>query len=131
MHQKHFEVKKWVRLKKKRQDITYQASPQQKEHVMIVKGFNRHKSNGGIATATTIDEIKTFKLRKGNGHRAKGGQVIHVENAVHLNHQENAQHGARNVTNVEIKTISVHVVGQSKRKRALRIARDNPMAGAP
>ena len=27
---------------------------------------------------------------------------------------ENAQHGARNVTNVEIKIISVHIVGQSK-----------------
>ena len=39
-----------------------------------VKDF-KHKSNGGIATATTIDEIKTFKFRKGNGHRAnfKGG----------------------------------------------------------
>ena len=46
-----------------------------------------------------------------------------------LTHQENAQHGARNVTNVEIKTILVHVVGQSK--RAHGTARDHPMAGTP
>ena len=71
---KHFEVKKCVRSKKKREDIMYQALLQHaKEHEMTVKDFNRHKSNGGIATATTIDEIKTFKFRKGNGHRAKGG----------------------------------------------------------
>ena len=30
-------------------------------------------SNGGIATATTVHDIKMFKLKKGNGHRAKGG----------------------------------------------------------
>ena len=57
-------------------------------------------------------------------------QVRHAANATCLTHQENAQHGARNVTNVEI-TILVHVVGQSKSKRAHRTARDHPMAGAP
>ena len=69
---KHFEVKKWVRLKKKkREDITYQALLQHaKEHKLMVKDFNQHISNGGIATATTIDEINSFKFRKGNGHRA-------------------------------------------------------------
>ena len=56
-------------------------------------------------------------------------QVRHAANAACLTHQENAQHGARNVTNVEIKTILVHVVGQSK--RAHGTARDHPMAGAP
>ena len=71
---KHFEVKKRVRSKKKRGDVTYQALLQHaKEHEMTVKDFNQHKSNGGITTATTIDEIKTFKFRKGNDHRAKGG----------------------------------------------------------
>ena len=54
-------------------------------------------------------------------------QVRHAANATCLTHQENAQHGARSATNVEIKTILVHVVGQSK--RAHGIARDNPMAG--
>ena len=56
-------------------------------------------------------------------------QVRHAANAVCLIHQENAQHGARNVISVEIKTILVHVVGQSR--RAPGIARDHPMAGAP
>ena len=71
---KHFKVKNWVRSKKTREDITYTALLQHaKEHKMRVKDFNRHKSNGGVATAATIDEIKTFKFRKGNGHRAKGG----------------------------------------------------------
>ena len=71
---KYFEVQKWVRPKKKREDMTYQALLQHtKEHKMTVKDFNQQKSNGGIATATTVDEIKTFKFKKGNGHRAKGG----------------------------------------------------------
>ena len=46
--------------------------------------------------------------------KAKGPRVArvrHVVNAVHLTCLENAQHGARNVTSVEIKIISVHVVG--------------------
>ena len=34
-------------------------------------------------------------------------------NAVYLTCLENAQHGARNITSVEIKIISVHVVGLS------------------
>ena len=38
---KHLEVKKWVRLKKKREDVTYQALLQHtKEHKMTVKDFN-------------------------------------------------------------------------------------------
>ena len=53
MQWKHFEVKKWVRSKKKREDVTYQALLQHaKEHEMMVKDFNWHKSNGGIVTAT-------------------------------------------------------------------------------
>ena len=96
---------------------------------MTVKDFNQHKSNSGITTATTIDEIKTFKFRKGNGPEPRVAQVRHAVNAICLTHQENAQYGARNVTNVEIKTILVHVGGQSK--RAHGTARDHPMAGAP
>ena len=56
-------------------------------------------------------------------------QVRHAASATCLTHQENAQHGARNVTSVEIKTILVHVVGPSK--TAHRTARDHPVAGAP
>ena len=41
---------------------------------MMVKDFNHHKSNGGIAQPTTIDVIKTFKhsqkgSRNGSSHR--------------------------------------------------------------
>ena len=75
---KHFEVKKWVRLKKKREDVTYPALLQYaKEHEMMAKDFNHHKSNRGITQLTSIDAIKTFKRGKkssGNGssHRASG-----------------------------------------------------------
>ena len=59
---KHFEVKKWVRSKKRREDVTYQALLQYaKEHEMTVKDFKHHKSNGGVAQLTTVDAIKTFK----------------------------------------------------------------------
>ena len=62
---KHFEVKKWVRLKKRREDVTYKALFQHtKEHEMTVKDFNRHKSNGGTTIALTVDEIRTFKYRE-------------------------------------------------------------------
>ena len=40
----------------------------------------------------------------------------HVANAAHLTHLENAQHGARNVTSVDIKIISVHVVGPNSQE---------------
>ena len=43
-------------------------------------------------------------------------RVRHVVNVVHLNHLENAQHGARNVTSVVIKIISVHVVGPNSQE---------------
>ena len=41
-------------------------------------------------------------------------RVRHAVSVAHLTHLENAQHGERNVTSVEIKTISVHVVGLSR-----------------
>ena len=41
---------------KRREGIMYKALLQHaKEHKMTMKYFNWHKSNGGIATATTID----------------------------------------------------------------------------
>ena len=43
-----------------------------KEHDATIKDLNQHKSNGGVVITTTIDEIKTFKFRKGNAYRAKG-----------------------------------------------------------
>ena len=74
---KHFEVKKWVH-SKKWEDMTYKALLQYaKEHEMMVKDFNNHKSNGGIAQPTTIDAIKSFKwgkkvARASSSHRASG-----------------------------------------------------------
>ena len=56
-------------------------------------------------------------------------QVRHAANATCLTHQENAQHGARNATSVEIKIILVHVEGQSR--RAQGTTKDHPMPGTP
>ena len=70
---KHFEVKKWVRSKKQREDVTYQALLQYaKEHKMTVKDFKHHKSNGGVAQPTTIDAIKTFKRNSKKGTKTSG-----------------------------------------------------------
>ena len=43
-------------------------------------------------------------------------RVRHAVNVVHLTCLENAQHGARNVTTVAIKIISVHVVGPNSQE---------------
>ena len=62
---KHFEVKKWVRSQKWREDVTYTALLQYaKQHEMMVKDFNRHKSNGGMAQLMMIDAIESFKCGK-------------------------------------------------------------------
>ena len=73
---KHFEVKKWVRLQTaQKETVTFDKLPQHaKQHKATIKDFNQHKSNRGVAMATTIDKIRTFKHRKGQGHRAKGSQ---------------------------------------------------------
>ena len=97
----------------------YQALIQHtKEHEMTVKDFNQNKSNGGIATATTIGEIKTSSSGKAMATEPRLDKVRHV-----------AQHGTRNVTNLEIKIILVHVVGQNRRTQGT--AKDLLMAGAP
>ena len=65
---KHFEVKKWVQLKKRREEVMYPALLQYtKKHEMTVKDFNRHKSNGRIAQLTTVNMIETFKCGKKDG----------------------------------------------------------------
>ena len=51
--------------------------------------------------------------------KAKGPRVTRVRYAVSvecLTHLENAQHGARNITSVATKTISVHSVGLSSQE---------------
>ena len=73
---KHFKVKKWVRTQTAQNEtVTFnKLLMHTKQHKATIKDFNQHKSNGGVATATTIDEIRTFKHRKGQGQRAKGYQ---------------------------------------------------------
>ena len=73
---KHFEVKKSVRSQTaQKETVTFNKLLQHaKQHEAIIKDFTWHKFNRGVAMATTIDEIRTFKHRKGQGHRAKGSQ---------------------------------------------------------
>ena len=72
---KHFKIKKWVRSQTaKKETVTFDKLLQYaKEHKATVRDFNQHKSNRGVTMATTIDEIRSFKFRKGNGQRAKSG----------------------------------------------------------
>ena len=70
---KHFEVKKWVRSQTAlNETVTFDKLLQHaKQHEATIKDFQQHKSNGGVAMATTINEIRTFKQRKSQGQRAK------------------------------------------------------------
>ena len=69
---KHFEVKKWVRSQTAlKETVTFEKLLQHaKQHKATIKDFHQHKSNGGVATSTTINEIRTF-TRKGQGSRAR------------------------------------------------------------
>ena len=69
---KHFKVKKWVRSQTAlKETVTFDKLLQHtKQHEATIKDFHRHKSNGGVATSTTINEIRTF-TRKGQGSRAR------------------------------------------------------------
>ena len=73
---KDFEVKKWVRSQTAlNETVTFDKLLQHaKQHKATVKDFQWHKSNGGVAMSTTINEIRTFKQRKGQGQwaRSKG-----------------------------------------------------------
>ena len=69
---KHFKVKKWVRSQTAlNETVTSDKLLQHaKQHEATVKDFHQHKSNRGVATSTTINEIRTF-TRKGQGSRAR------------------------------------------------------------
>ena len=69
---KHFEVKKWVRSQTAlKETVTFNKLLQHaKQHEATIKDFHWHKSNGGVATSTTINEIRTF-TRKGQGSWAR------------------------------------------------------------
>ena len=66
---KHFKVKKWVRSQTAlNETVTFDKLLQHaKQHEATIKDFQQHKSNGGVAMSTTINEIRTFKQRKGQG----------------------------------------------------------------
>ena len=70
---KHFEVKKWVRLQTAlNKTVTFDKLLQHaKQHEATIKDFQWHKSNSGVVTSTTINEIRTFKQRKGQGSWAR------------------------------------------------------------
>ena len=69
---KHFKVKKWVRSQTAlKETVTFNKLLQHaKQHEATIKDFHQHKSNGGVTTSTTINEIRTF-TRKGQGSRAR------------------------------------------------------------
>ena len=115
---KHFEVKKWVRSQTaKKETVTFDKLLKYvKEHEATVRDFNCHKSNRGVAMVTTIDEIRTFKFRKGNGHRAKGGSSKTCGRCDTVSPAKRMPSKGQDIaTSVEIKIISVHVVGPGKR----------------
>ena len=67
--------------------MIYQALLQYaKEHEMMVKDYNCHKTKGGIAQLTTVDAIKTFKCGKkgmpesSGSHRASGQSTKRQQN---------------------------------------------------
>ena len=73
---KHFEVKKWVRSQTAQNEtVTFdKLLKHAKQHKVTIKDLHWQKPSGGVAMATTIDEIRTFKHRKGQGQRAKCNQ---------------------------------------------------------
>ena len=124
---KHFEVKKWVRSKKKREDIMYESLLQHaKEHEMRVKDFNRHKSNGGTVRATSMDEIINFKQKKGNGYRAKSssGKPCSKYSTSHPPRECSAF--SKKYHKCELKTILAVVVGLNTRAREMVMVEDHP-----
>ena len=124
---KHFEVKKWVRLKKKREDITYKALLQHtKEHEATVKDFNRHKSNGGTVIATSVDEIRTFKQKKGNGYRAKSSSGRSCGKCSTLHLLRECPAFGKKCHKCGLKIISVAVVGQRTGTKEMATVEDHP-----
>ena len=98
---------------------------------MRVKDFNRQKSNGGTTTASTVNEIRTFKYKKGNignSHRARGSSGKACSKCSTL-YPPNVQHLAKSVTNVDTKTISALVVGRNKRAREMATIKDHSKVG--
>ena len=82
---KHFEVKKWVRSQTAlNETVTFDKLLQHaKQHNATVKDFQWHKSNGGVAMATTINEISSSSKGK---VKAKKPEVTRVRYEVSVSH---------------------------------------------
>ena len=65
---------------------------------------------------TTINKIRTFKHRKGQGQRAKGNQGKICSKCGMSHPPRECPAWAKNITIVAIKTISVHSVGLSSQE---------------
>ena len=73
---KHFKVKKWVQSQKWQEDVTYTTLLQYaKQHKMMVKDFNRHKSNGRMAQLMTINAIESFKHSKKGSRNGRSSEA--------------------------------------------------------
>ena len=66
--------------------------------------------------ATKINEIRTFRQRKGQGQRAKGNQGKICGKCGTSHPPRECPAWGKNVTSVAIKTISVHNVGLSSQE---------------
>ena len=122
MQQNSFQVKKWVRSQTAlKETVTFDKLLQHaKQHEATVKDFHRHKSNGGVATSTTINEIRTFKRKMPRSlepepyTRSKGkvcGKCWYLSFTERV-----AQPLAKNVINVEIRIILVHNAGPNSQE---------------
>ena len=118
---KHFEVKKWVRSQTAlKETVTFDKLLQHaKQHKATIKDFHRHKSNGGVAMSTMINEIRTF-TRKGQGSRARArtrskGKICGKCGTSHPP-RECPACMAKSVINVEIRIILVCNAGPNSRE---------------
>ena len=71
-------------------------------------------------------KLEPSNRRKVMDTEQKVAQVDHVINVAHHTHQESVQHLARNVINVDLKTISVAVVGQRTGAKEMAMVEDHP-----
>ena len=114
---KLFEVKRWVRLRKRKEDITHSPSPVcqgarddcQRLQLTQVQWWSCYSNNNWWDQNLQISSKVT-------AIEPRVAQVRHAAVVDNLTHQENAQYGANIVTSMEIKPISVCIVGPGTEK---------------
>ena len=97
-----------------------------KEHEMTVKDFNRQKSNGGTVMVTSVDEIRTFKQKKGKGYTAKSSSGKSSSKCSTLHPLREYPAYGKKCHKCGLKTISAVVVGLSTRAREMATVEDHP-----